>query len=279
MGVSYSAFNLPPGLNINQSTGTISGTPTTFGDYRFSVTKRDLRTNQLVVQEYNSKVLNSSPICAPDTILTSPSISPISEYTAGISIPSITFYSSGSGSGTWFVEQISLPPGLLFAVGAVGASGQDSSPPISTGIVGTLYGTPQTPGTYVFTVYFNKSDGCNISQEYTFIVKPQITTCNPYNIISEASFDPAPQVSVISTKILLVPSDINGVYSPFSYQWNISASANINAIITGTDILGTPGAILEINPSVLGLVDYSITAQNPDNCISTVYNDTINILP
>jgi len=44
--VSFSGYNLPPGLSINSATGLISGTPTVTGSYPVSVTARDVSGGQ-----------------------------------------------------------------------------------------------------------------------------------------------------------------------------------------------------------------------------------------
>ncbi|HXS62251.1 MAG TPA: putative Ig domain-containing protein [Streptosporangiaceae bacterium] len=144
---SISSGSLPPGLSLNSSTGTVSGTQTTAGTFSFTV-----------------KVTDSSGLSATkDTSIT---IVPAPSLTFG-TLPQAftnTFYSvtlSASGGVTPYVFSLSggsLPAGLSLAPD------------------GVISGTPTTTGTSSFTVKLVDANGVSTTNATSITVAAGVTT-------------------------------------------------------------------------------------------------------
>ncbi|MFN0167318.1 MAG: putative Ig domain-containing protein, partial [Bryobacteraceae bacterium] len=126
---SISSGSLPPGVQLNPSTGSVvslTGTPDIAGTYSFVV--RVAAGQQVATRAYSVTVtpaLSITTVLAPDGIVGSP-------YNATIAS------AGGSGAHSWSISDGSLPPGVQL------------NP--STGSVVNLTGTPDTAGTYRFVV-------------------------------------------------------------------------------------------------------------------------------
>jgi hypothetical protein len=116
--------NLPTGLSLSSTTGTIAGTPTTSGTFGFAVTVDD-----------------SSTVTLPQTVQISLVIAPPPLKIAGAALPGGVVGSvyagsmqaiGGSAPFRWYLSSGTTPPGLSF------------------GADGSLSGTPKTSGTFVF---------------------------------------------------------------------------------------------------------------------------------
>jgi hypothetical protein len=95
--------SLPPGLNLNAATGTISGTPTATGTYPFYVTVTD--TVGTSSQQGFFIVVNSSPITFDTTSL--PRAEEGDDYYERIKV------SGGKSPYNWSVSSGTLPSGLV----------------------------------------------------------------------------------------------------------------------------------------------------------------------
>lgn len=124
---SISAGNLPAGLSLSSSMGTITGTPTTIGNVSFTVAATD--ANSLVGTRNLS--INVRGVV---------SIAPITLPGGTVSIPySATLTASGGVLPyTWSVNTGMLPAGLTIISNADGT--------------GTISGTPTTFGNSTFTL-------------------------------------------------------------------------------------------------------------------------------
>ncbi|MBV8842327.1 MAG: putative Ig domain-containing protein, partial [Bryobacterales bacterium] len=153
-----SAFQdtLPPGLSFNTSTGTISGTPGSTGNYSFTLTATDSpgntfsRSYNLVVN--NTLGLRVTSINPPDT--------PI-----GIGL---NFGLSTNGTSTYSWSNVAgmLPPGVNLL-----ASGQ-------------LLGIATAPGTYIFTLRATDTanSGNFADHVFTAVISPmQVVSPRDYN--------------------------------------------------------------------------------------------------
>ncbi len=113
--IVYGAQNLPPGLNVNQTTGVISGTPTAVGSFPVSI----VATNTAGT---DTKTLTITVTATPPVITSPLTIS------TGI-IQNINYVITVTGAGPLTYTVTGLPPGLTF-------SGN------------TITGTASTPGVY-----------------------------------------------------------------------------------------------------------------------------------
>ena len=143
--VSISSGSLPPGLSINPTTGVLSGTPTTPGNYVFTVQVTDSLTPPAVAtQAYTLHIAAPLVITAPrgaDGVVNAP-------YSLGLTA------TGGTGNDMWTVASGSLPAGLsLSATGAI--SGTPTQVSLSGNTV-TLHvqdsGNPAQTATVTITI-------------------------------------------------------------------------------------------------------------------------------
>jgi hypothetical protein len=132
---SISAGRLPPGLNINSSTGAISGTITATGTYNFTAKVTDSAT-----PVPNTAIANLSIGTYPQLAITTTSLPSGTVGTAYVQ----QLQASGGAPGYIFVLQSgTLPPGLT-----INASGN-----------GLIAGSPTETGTSNFTVMVTDGQG------------------------------------------------------------------------------------------------------------------------
>ncbi|WP_160295188.1 putative Ig domain-containing protein [Geobacter sp. OR-1] len=121
---SIKSGSLPPGLSLNSSTGALSGTPTVFGTYSFTLQAVD-QSSAIATRDFMLNVAHPLDIATtllPAGVVGSDYLSSLSGY--GGLLPYIWTISSGS-----------LPDGVSL----------DTK-------TGVLSGTPRTPGKFNFTV-------------------------------------------------------------------------------------------------------------------------------
>ena len=121
---------LPPGFNLNPSTGVISGTATATGTFPFTVRVADT-SGQQDTQAFSIRIDPQSP----------PQITTTSLPGGTVSLPYNQTVQAAAGIGTltWSITVGSLPPGLTIG-------------PSLTGPSVTISGTPTSQGTFNFTV-------------------------------------------------------------------------------------------------------------------------------
>ncbi|MCL1875979.1 MAG: putative Ig domain-containing protein [Synergistaceae bacterium] len=154
---SISSGSLPPGLNLNATTGVISGTPTKAGAYNFTVKATNAAGS---ATKDLSIVINPAPDPDPRTppkiTITAIPIGYAGDYY------SMTFSASGTAPISWSISG-SLPPGLTINF-----------------ISGVISGTPTTAGTFSFTLKASNAAGSATANLSITIrpVPPAITTSN-----------------------------------------------------------------------------------------------------
>jgi len=154
--------NLPTGLNLNTTTGVISGTPLTNGIYTFEL----IATNPAG---------NSAPKTLSIEVglsLAITSTSPLPSGTVSTAYSTYTFSIEGidtANAVAWTVLSGSVPPGMTFGTTGTLAATR-----------GTLSGTPNTAGTYTFTL---RATNGTTTADATFIIEigvpPVITSVSP----------------------------------------------------------------------------------------------------
>ncbi|MBK9964087.1 MAG: IPTL-CTERM sorting domain-containing protein [Holophagales bacterium] len=144
---------LPPGLGLapltTTKTVTLAGTPTTAGNYSFTVTATDQNGCQ-VSQAYTMLV---NPAACP-TVTVLPALLPYPVL--GVPYSQTISATGGTGPYVFSVSAGSLPPGLTLS-------------PLTATATATLSGTLTTPGIYDFTITATDVNGCPGAQAYRFM--------------------------------------------------------------------------------------------------------------
>ena len=137
---------LPPGLTLNSTTGVISGTPTTAGQFNFTITATDAngcpgsRTYSIGIPVPGCPVITVSPATLPNAVL-------------GVFYSQTIFASGGTPPYTFTISSGALPPGLTLI---------PASP--TTAVIS---GTPTTNGIFNFTITATDANGCPGSRAFT----------------------------------------------------------------------------------------------------------------
>ena len=152
-GLFGGSGSLPPGLTL-LSNGTLSGTPTQRGTYRFTVALTD-NSGTIVTKDFSVTILAGPPFFTTTTL---PDANINVSYSNAFSAAGGTSpYTFGLSSGT-------LPPGMTIT---------------STGF---LQGTPTQAGSFPFVARVTDSQGVNGTGSFTLLVIPNplvITTTSP----------------------------------------------------------------------------------------------------
>jgi hypothetical protein len=230
---TYTLYNLslPPGLTLNQSSGTISGKPTTYGAFEFTIQV----TDSLGATALNS--LEYSPLEIDIASSISPLRLPAPPLTAGTVA---TFYntyleaSGGVGPFTYQLTSGAFPMGLTFS----NRSGQ-------------LTGTPTTNGTSTFTLEVTDSEipAATVSQTYSLTIAPgplSVTT----TVLSGGAVNSAYSATLAAT----------GGTSPFI--WTVTSGS----LPSGLSL--SSGGVIAGAPTQAGT--YSFTVQAKDQLQVTV---------
>jgi hypothetical protein len=163
---SISAGNLPPGLDINQTTGEISGTPTAAGSFNFTAQVQDSGSPQQTDTQ-DLIILIAEPLAiTTNTLSNTTEDEGAYSDTVGTSggQPPLTF---SLGSGT------TLPPGLSL-----------------DGASGTISGNPTTGGSFTFEIQVTDSLSTPLtdSRSYTVFVL-EVTTATLDDAVANISYN------------------------------------------------------------------------------------------
>ena len=239
---SITAGAVPPGMMFNTATGTVSGTPTTAGNYNFTVKVTDSVGN-FGTRAFTLKVLIFLSDSAPPTINTT-----LPPATAGIAYSNTIQTTGGTGTLTWSITAGALPPGLSLGLNS-----------------GTVSGTPTTAGNYSFTVSVTDSAlPANVaSQAFTSKVLIFLSDSAPPTI--NTTLPPATAGITYSNTI-----QTTGGTAPLT--WSITSGA----LPPGLSL--SPLGVVSGTPTTAG--NYSFTVQvadsaSPANVASQAFTSTV----
>ena len=189
-GYSYSwaIDTTPPGLNLNQGTGTLSGTPTSAGTFNFNITVTAGSVSNIAAPPpplSTSKAFSLTIQPPAGSGLTiSPSSLPFGAVGRGYSAQ---LRANGSGSYQWSVTQGNLPPGLALGASSGAISGTASGGGTYPFVVSVMDLKSQQGGSAGFTIGI-----LNISNPSPL---PSGTTTTPYGVNFTASDGPPGQAT------------------------------------------------------------------------------------
>ena len=165
---SVSGGTLPDGLNLDTSTGEVSGTPTTAGTFAFTLVATD--TDEVQATQSESIVIAAEPSITSSAL-------PNGEL--GASYDTTPTVVDGTGPFTWSVSGGSLPDGLVLNAST-----------------GEVTGTPTVAGTYSFNLVATDSLGGTATQSESVVVAadPSITSSALSNGELGVSYDTTPTV-------------------------------------------------------------------------------------
>ncbi len=225
---------LPPGLSLN-TFGTILGTPTTAGNYNFSVRVTDGNSC------FTDKPYSINVTC--QTITINPATMP--SGTVGTAYSQVFSASGGTAPYSFGTQASALPPGLTLNTN------------------GTLSGTPTTAGSYSFIMRGNDANGCFGERSYTLVISNP--TC-PTITINPATLPTGTTGAAYSQTL-----SSTGGTAP--YQFNLfSGTLPTGLTLTSAGLLsGTPTAAGSYNFIVrtrdandcIGLRNYTVVVNCP----------------
>jgi Putative Ig domain len=219
---SVTTGQLPPGLSV-AANGTISGTPTSSGNYSFGVTANDSSSSaQSATATVTLSVAAASGTPASLTI----NSSALSSGTIGSVYSSLLQASGGTAPYTWSITSGSLPAGLSLAS--------------TTGIIS---GTPTANGTASFTA--TVTDAGSPAQTKSVTLSLVIA---PVTLTIASSTLPSGTQSTSYSRSL----QASGGTAP--YTWSISSGT----LPTGLSLAPSSG-VISGTPSVTGSFSFGVT--------------------
>jgi len=147
---TISAGTLPPNLNLNRTTGIISGTPTAAGTFSFTVRVADA-AGQAATQPLSITINTVPPPPNPPTITTTT----LPNGTVGQPYNQPVQATGGTGALTWSLVSGTLPANLTL-----------------NPATGAIAGTPTAAGTSSFTVRVQDAGGLSDTQALSITINP-----------------------------------------------------------------------------------------------------------
>jgi CSLREA domain-containing protein len=252
---------LPAWLNLNASTGELSGMPTQTGSFSFSVTAT--ASNGCT----GSRDYTLAVACAPVTLTAT-----LPAGTAGTSYAQTITASptAPAGSYTFAIVQGNLPSGLTLNTQT-----------------GAISGLPSITGTYNFTVRAQSASDCSGQQAYSLAINCPTVTLNPASLPSgntsaaysqTLSASPAGGNYIYAVTGSVLPAGLMLTQATGTISGTPTQSGNFNFTITATGFGGCAGSKA-----------YSITIGNgcptitlpdlPTGSIGQPYSTSVTALP
>jgi large repetitive protein len=214
---------LPTGLSLNTTTGVIAGTPTTVGNFNFTITATDAngcpgtRAYAIVIAAAACPVITVNP--AP----------PLPNGVVGTPYNQTVSAIGGLAPYTFSVTAGALPNGLLLNAGT-----------------GAITGTPTTVGNFNFTITATDANGCPGTRAYAIVIAA--AAC-PVITVNPAPPLPNPVIGIVYSQQITA----SGGVGPYTYAVTSGALPN------GLVLNGATGAITG-TPTTAAAFNFTITA-------------------
>jgi hypothetical protein len=260
---ALSSGALPTGLSLNPATGAITGTPTTFGTFNFTITATD--SNGCPGSRAYSLVI--AAVACPAITLNPTTLPPGSIGTAY----SQTVIASGGTAPYTYSLSGTLPNGLSL-----------------NPVTGAITGTPTATGIFNFTITATDNTGCPGNRPYVIVISavicPAITLSPttlpnavvgiPYNQTVIASGGTAPYAYSLSGTL---PNGLSLNPVTGAITGTPTATGTFNFTITATDNAGCPGNrpyVIVISAVICPAITLSPTTL-PNAVVGIPYNQTV----
>ena len=247
--------NVPPGLNFDDASGNLTGTPSdaSGSPYVFTVTA----TDTLGPSDFIDYLIVINP---PPPLTLSPTTVP--DGTAGVLYTPVTITPSG-GVGPYTLTQTgTVPPGMSFVEAT-----------------GVLSGTPTTAGPYTFRVTVTDSLLASTFIDYPITINPAALTLSPITV-------PDGTAGVLYTPVTITPSGGVGPYTLTQTGTVPPGMSFVEAtgVLSGTPTTAGPYTFrVTVTDSLLAstFIDYPITISPPTALAltpTTVSDGTVGVL-
>jgi hypothetical protein len=245
--------SLPPGLNLNSTTGQITGTATTAGAYNFTVTI----SNQYgcsTTQNYSITVTCPTISLSPNTLPNAP---------IGQTYNQTITVTGSTNVFNFTVSAGSLPTGMTLST------------------AGVLSGTPTVAGTYTFTITATDNFGCTTSTQYTIVVACPTISLSPNTL-------PPGNVGFAYNQTITVTGSTNTFTFTSTGTLPTGLSLSNGGVLSGTPttagtynftVTATDGYGCTTNTpysvTISPCSPLSLSATLPDIIVNNTYNQTV----